>query len=54
MYRSHDGASELASEHFTDLDHLTAAGNQALARLLADDIVELLAQGAGSSGPLLH
>ncbi|HNN95395.1 MAG TPA: hypothetical protein PKI03_24125 [Pseudomonadota bacterium] len=53
-YRSHDGAPELGSEHFTDLDHLTAAGNQALARLLADDIVELVAQAAGSSGPLSH
>jgi len=54
MYRSHDGAPELAREHFTDLDHLTVAGNQALARLLADDIAELLAQGTGSLGPLLH
>lgn len=42
VFRSHDGTEALRSEHFTDLDHLTSAGNQALAQLLADDIAALL------------
>ena len=41
-YVSHDGAPQLTRDHFQDLDHLTAAGNRALAALLADDLLQPL------------
>lgn len=46
-YRSHDRAPQLRSEHFTDLDHLTAAGNAALAELVAADVLQRLAPATG-------
>lgn len=53
-YRSHDRAPELRSEHFTDLDHLTAAGNAALAALLARDVHARLAELALAASPSRH
>lgn len=41
-YVSYDRDPALRSEHFTDLDHLTAAGNRALAARLARDVAARL------------
>lgn len=53
-YRSHDRAPELRSEHFTDLDHLTAAGNAALAALLARDVHARIAELSIAASPSGH
>ena len=47
-YSSHDRSPSLHSDHFQDLDHLTAAGNDRLAALIAADIAAVLAQPATS------
>lgn len=48
-FRSHDGAADLTSEQFQDLDHLTARGNATLAAHLATDIVALWRQDLRSA-----
>jgi hypothetical protein len=53
-YRSHDRTPELRSEHFTDLDHLTAAGNAALAALLARDVHARIAELSIAASPSGH
>ena len=48
-FRSHDGAADLTSEQFQDLDHLTTRGNATLAAHLATDIVALWRQDLRST-----
>ncbi len=48
-FRSHDGAVDLTSEQFQDLDHLTGRGNATLAAYLAADIVALWRQDLRSA-----